>query len=516
MAEVALDSRRPRAGTLSVQRLGVALTVLVGAAWLTGLPYLLVRFGLPAAIPLARVDGPHVFVGLATAGLLTAKIVELAGRRIVAAVRRGPAWHRWLSRALAYLYCGVLLSGLLLVPSWPATIRGGLVNLHLLLSAWALVATVPHLFIHFRHRLPTVRFDRRLTAGLLVVLVPALALAALPVALSPLAQLGAGGAWTAVGKSGIWMFRVLPLPDGRLLAGGQGLWTSADGGRTWATAPTAGQPLVFSMTVGPGGGPVYAGTSEGLLTAPGVDGPYTKLAVPSLPVSAVYLDPADPAQVWIGGHGLWHSGDAGRTWAPAARGMIAKGSVLTIGSHAGLLLAGTTTGVYELDGTTWRRTLNLNQVVSLDDGQGGTWASSMGGGLAVLRNGSWTISDAGMQSHGSTAIHVTGFAPLGTDRALATMMRGGVNESLDGGRTWYQLSPGFNPGPVWSVLPVGSQILFATDTGLYLYTPPPIAPPPSAAWWLLVVLGVLVASFGAAFIGLREPITAARVLPLAA
>ena len=498
-----LDSRRLRARTPSIQRFGLALAVLVGAAWLTGLPYLLVRFGLPMPIPLSRVDGPHAFLGLATAAVLAAKIVELAARRVAAVVRRCPAWQRWLSRALAYLYGGVLVSGLLLLPPWPAPVRGQLVNLHLLLAAWALLATVPHLVIHLRHRLPSVRFDARLAAGLLVVLVPAVALAALPVALSPLAQLGAGGSWTAVGKPGTWMFRVQRLPDGRLLAAGQGVWTSADGGRSWAAEPTAGQPLVFSVAVGRDGGPVYLGTAEGLLSAPGVDGPYTPLAVPSVPVTAVYVNPADPAQVWIGGHGVWRSGDGGRTWAPAAAGLIAKGSVWSIGRHGDQLLAGSTTGVYELDGSSWRRALDLNQVVSLDGGQGGTWASSMGGGLAVLRNGSWTISDAGMQSHGSTAIHVTGFASLGSGRALATLMRGGLDESLDGGRSWYQLS-GFNPGPVWAALPLGSRVLVAADTGLYLYDPPPAAPTPSVAWWVVVVAGALLASLGATLLGLCE------------
>ena len=503
MPILTLADRRPRVGSLSVQRLGIALAVLVGAAWITALPYLLIRFGLPSPIPPARVDGPHAFLGLATAGLIVLKIVEVAARRVAAALPRGAPWQRWLSRALAYLYGGVLLSGFLLVPPWPAPIRVQLVNLHLLLAAWALAATVPHLVIHLRHRAAPAWFNSRLAAGLLVILVPALALAALPVALSPLSQLGGGGSWTAVGKPGAWMFRVLRLPDGRLLAAGQGVWISADGGRTWAAESQAGQSLVFSVAIGPGGGPVYLGTADGLLTAPGVGGPYTKLAVPSTPVTAVHLDPADPAQVWIGGHGIWRSGDAGRTWAAAGRGIIARGSVWTIGSHAGRLLAGATTGVYELDGGSWRRTLDLNQVVSLDDGEGGTWASSMGGGLAVLRNGSWTMSDAGMRAHGGTAIHVTGFTSLGSGRAVVTMMRGGVDESLDGGRSWYQLS-GFDPGPVWAALPLGSRMLVAADSGLFLYDPAPAAPPPSAAWWALVVAGALLASLGVARLGLRE------------
>jgi len=503
--------RRPGARALSVARIGLALTVLVGAGWLTSFPYLFVRLGLRAPVELTRVDGPHAFLGLVAAVLIALKVVEVAYHRVQVAAWRLPPWQRWLSRSLAFAYLGVLASGLALAVPWPAPVRSSLVNLHLLLAAWALVATIPHVFVHMKGRLPEVRFDRRFTAGMLVIVLVAITLAAFPVAISPLAALGSGGRWSAVGAHGSWLFRLLRLSDGRLLAAGDGVFVSSDQGRTWIAEPGAGRGLVFAVATGPGGSPLYLGTANGLLTAPGPGGPYTTHAVPSLPVTAVYPDPT--GTLWIGGHGAWRSDDGGAHWTPAVQGMTERGTVWSLGRQAGVLMAAATTGVYQQEGAAgWRRTMDLNQVISLDAGGalGGTWASSMGGGLAVLRNGRWAVSDAGMASHGGAAIHVTGFSALGNGRALATLMHGGVDESLDGGSSWYQLSPGFDPGPVWAALPLGSRILAATDTGLYLYQPPPVAPAPSPGWWLAALLLALASIVAAARLGLAEPVIPAQ------
>jgi len=501
---------------LSIARIGLVLTVLVGAGWLSSLPYLLVRLGLPAPVELTRVDGPHAFLGLVAGGLIALKVVEVARHRVQLAAWRLPPWQRWLSRSLAFAYLGVLASGLALVVPWPAPVRTGLVNLHLLLAAWALVASIPHVVVHLRWRLPEVRLDVRFNAALLLIAVVAVALAAFPVALSPLAAAGSGGHWSAVGPRGTWMFRFLQLADGRVLAGGDGLLMSSDAGRSWTAEPGAGQGLVFGLAVGPGGRPLYVATADGLLTAPGPEGPYTSISVPALPVTAVYPDPA--GTLWIGGHGVWRSEDGGAHWLPAVQGMTERGTVWALGRQGGVLMAGSTTGVYRQDGAGWQRSLDLNQVISLDPGGdlGGIWASSMGGGLAVLRDGRWTQSDAGMAAHGGSAIHVTGFVALGGDRALATLMRGGLDESLDGGHSWYQLSPGFEPGAVWAALPFGSRILVATDTGLYRYEAPLQAAAPSPAWWLAALLLALAVIAASAWLGLRDPPVPARATVQAA
>ena len=383
-----------------------------------------------------------------------------------------PPWQTWLSRGLAYLYSAVVVTGLLLVIPWPAVLRTDLVELHLLSATWALVATVPHLYVHLRGRLPALRVSPRLAGGLLLALVPTLVLAAFSIAFSPLAQLGAGGSWQPVGPRGAWMFRLLHLADGSLLAAGQGVYRSGDQGRSW-TAEPAGDTLVFAVAQLPDG-ELLLGTADGLLRAPGPAGPYLPLAVPTPPITALYADPSAPSSIWIGGRGVWASTDGGDSWAPDVTGLIAQGTVWSLGRHGGLLSAGMTTGVYTQSSASapWVRSLALNQVVSLDEGSGGLWASSMGGGLAVRRGGDWTLSDSVLAAHASGAIHVTSYADLGSGRSLATLMHGGVAESLDGGRSWSLLTAGFSAGPVWAALPLGQRLLLATDTGLFVYSWP--------------------------------------------
>jgi hypothetical protein len=471
--EPAAPARRAGRPALDLQASGIALVVLLAAAWLTALPYLLVRLGLPGLVPIDRVDAPHAFLGLAAVGLLTVKVVDLVRHRAAVRAWRMPPWQTWLSRALAYLYGAVVLTGLLLLIPWPAVLRTDLVELHLLTATWALLATIPHLVVHLRGRLHGLRVSPRLAGGLLAAALPALLLASFPLALSPLAQLGAGGSFQPVGPPGAWMFRLLRLADGSLLAAGQGVYRSADGGRTW-TAEPAGDALVFAVTQLPDG-ELLLGTSDGLLRAAGPAGPYVPVAVPSPPVTAIHADPSAPSSIWIGGHGVWASTDGGADWAPDVKGLVAQGTVWSLGSHGGLLTAGMTTGVYTQSSPSapWVRTLALDQVVSIDEGSGALWASSMGGGLAVLRGGAWTHSDSGLATHHADAIHVTSYTDLGSGRSLATLMHGGLAESLDGGRSWAPLTAGFSSGPVWAALPLGKRLLLATDTGLLVYTWPP-------------------------------------------
>jgi hypothetical protein len=488
---------------LSPARLGLALVAITGAAWVTALPYLLVRLGFGFALPLARVDGPHVFIGAALALLLLAKTLELHLGGLLGRLQGVLRWHRWLSLGLLATYGGVLLSGLLLLLPLPGGVQRQLVNLHLLTAAWAAVVTAVHAGRYLLRRLPPGIADLRFRAAVGLIVLPGVALVLAPAAVSPLAQLGAGAGWRPVGPAGTFTSRVMRLDGGRLVAIGTGVWTSDDLGASWSAVPGVADRLVRALAVTPGGGPVYLGTDAGVLEAAAVGGPYHQVGPDGL-METVLVDPADSQRVWAGGRGLWESPDGGATWVPAVAGLVPKGYIWTLGRFGGTLYAGGSTGIYAWTGYEWQQVSAMAGVYSLDTGPGGEiWASSMGQGLAVLRDGRWQPASTGLSphGHGSRAVHVDGYTWLGGGRAVAATMDSGVAISNDGGANWTELTPGWQPGDVWQVLPTSDGLLAATDTGLYAYRFP-AAPSAPAGWWLLLGAGVLTATAAAAALGL--------------
>ena len=457
--------------------LGLALVALVAALWLTGLPYLAVRLGLPAPVPLVRVDGPHASIGIGLAVVLAIKTARLGLRVPVAKVPDLLPWQRWLSSSLLPLYALVLLSGAATALAWPAPVRRDLVDLHLLTSVWAGLATLLHLLARRRLLPAVVRWRSAAVLGLL--LAPGLGAAAVPGAVAPLTQLGEGSTWTAMGAPRSSFYRLLPLSDHRLLAAGVGLWLSRDDGRTWRAVSGPGGALLFSLSRGAGGS-VYAAGPDGLFVADDAVGPYRRLAVPTSEVDAVLWD-ARTGTLWVGGRGVWRRSAPG-TWVRSDAGLPA-GTVWALGEDRGRLYAAASDGVYRWEGGAWGRSLRLPAAVMVEARGGRLWAGSMGGGLWVRRDGRWQVSDAGMAAHGSSGIHVPALA--GRERAFAGSMGEAVFASLDGGASWYPFGPGFQPGGIWSIVVLHGRILVATDTGLFAYRLPSTAPP-GPGWWLLL------------------------------
>jgi hypothetical protein len=487
---------------LVVPRLGLALIGLALAAWLTGIPYLLVRLGLALPVALSRFDGPHIYLGIAMAALLLFKVAEIRTRHLLRTLPGFLLWHHWLSLALLGLWALVFVSGVLILVPWPATWRQDIVEVHVFASVWASIATLPHAVIYLRRRLPSARIDRRLVAAALTILVPGAIAGLVPRAAAPFSELDAGQSWATV--QNLYAYRLEPLPDGRIVATGFGLRISDDGGFHWRSVGDLGDQFVYSLVTGPGGKPAYAGTTDGLLWAPDVDGPYRPLGLQSQSVDSVFVDPSSPSTIWAGGRGVWLSTDGGGTWTTPVDGMLQQGSVFVIGRYKGDLYAGTSTGLYRWDGAGWHMVLNQPAIISLEYGADTStlWACSMGGGLYVDRGGTWVRSDSGMLVHkhpgGLDGIHVTAFLALDRHRSLAGTMTRGLAESLDGGSSWYSPSPGFSPGEIWDLLRVGDHVLVSSDTGIYVGRFP--APPsPEPLWWgVLVIMAVLAAAGGTA------------------
>lgn len=523
---------------LALRRLGLALIALTAAAWVTGAPYLLVRLGLPLPVGLARFDGPHFYLGAVLAVVVAMKMGQLHLRRTLSRLTGVLLWQRWLSLGLVLIYGGVLVSGLLLLLPWPSPVARQLVNLHLMTALWAAVMSAAHAFRYLRNRFAAGMMDARLVAVVVLMLIPGMALLAAPRAAGPLTQSGAGASWQKVGPHSAFVYRLLRLPDGELLASGVGtelarhtwyseaLWTSADEGRTWSAVPGFTDSSIRTLAAGLGGTPVYLGTERGVWMATAGRGPYRQLSLQSSIVSLL-VDPADPRHVLAGGTGLWNSRDGGDTWAADDAGLIREGIIWTLASFDGVIYAGGTTGVYRRTEAGWERVSSQQGVYSLDAGShGDIWASSMGYGLEVLRDGRWVREDAGLAGHGEASalsmrgrsmtamlasgtpvghggreVHVDGFTWLGPTRAVEATMDDGVAVSTDGGASWSSLSPGFQPGGVWQVLPVKGGLLAATSTGLFLYVTPPGAPP-GPVWWLLVGLAAATVPVCAALAGL--------------
>ena len=347
-----LARARPAAGRLSLGALGLALALLVSAAWGTGIFYLLVRLGTPAPVRLASLDGVHVYVGVVGGVFVLAKVARAGFRHRVAGVPNVVPWQRWLSWSLLTLYAAVFVTGALVLLPVPGRIYAGLVEMHLLTSVWALLPTTWHVW-HYRARaLPYLRrwagraAGRRFWAAFVLVLVPAPLLVADAPAISQLPSVLGGAAWAPVGLRGDYLDAVALAPDGRtLVAAGDALYVSRDGGGVWvrvdlpagAATPAAGASAadqhaghehgapapadsITSLVVGAGG--VLAGTAQGLY-AGGFDGPLRPVALPGGGgIRALAPAPADPQVVWAAAStGPLRSQDGGRSWARLADGL---------------------------------------------------------------------------------------------------------------------------------------------------------------------------------------------------
>lgn len=493
--------RFSRTARLSISALGVALVLLTGAAWATGLVYLLPRAGLPSPLRLALVDTLHAYVGLASLAFIAAKTSRVGLRQSVPDVPGLQLWQRWLSWSLLVLYSAVYLTGLLLLPTWPRPVREMLANAHLLSSVWAAVPSSWHVW-HYRPRVipflprPGHELQGRFWLGIGIMALPVLVLGLLPRSLGPLSQSGNGSAWTALALDHTFVDRMQVSPDGgTLVAGGEGLYYSHSPFQQWHRIDFPPQ-LVLALTLPRGPTAIYVGTAGGLYAAPSVDGPYARLALPAAEVHAIAVDPVNASHLWVSSReGFFESRDGGGHWAGRSQGLQAPATAWAVTFFEGRLFGSDGLSVYRWDGTAWERSNHQPSVVSLDlaPDESHLFASSMGAGIERLDGQGWATSNAGLASHGrGSAIHIASVTPQ-DDMVLGATMLNGVAVSDDNGRSWGFLGAGLPAATVWRVLAVDKTLFAATDQGIFRFQLGSVSPA-SASWWTMLLAMVAVTS----------------------
>lgn len=211
-----------------------------------------------------------------------------------------------------------------------------------------------------------------------------------------------------------------------------GLYRSADGGRTWEQASLAGQDAMNLARAKPGvvwaaGHNVLAKSEDGGQNWQDVrpDG------LPGLDVHGFAVDPRDPRTLYaaVAGQGLFRSNDGGRTFGPISR-EVGPGVMALAVTPDGRILAGE---------------MEQGLLVSADAGK--TWKRTLDAGLMGL------------------AVN-----PKDPRRILATAL--GILLSRDGGKTWVQPFPlGAGAGPVaWAPSDPQTAYVVGFDQTLYKTT----------------------------------------------
>jgi hypothetical protein len=477
--------------------LGTGLTLLLALAWLSAVPYLLVRAGTSSPVALATADAVHLYVGSAMVALIVAKVRRAGLRTTVPGVQVVSLWQRWLSWSLGVGYGAVVVTGALALIPWSSPVRNDLADAHLIVAVWMVVPTTWHVLHHRRRAYARLR---RLSGirwlGLALVVLPLGAVVPLARAVAEPTQTGAGATWTAVGPQ-VFLDRLSVAPDGRhLVAGGSGLFVGEAGDSRWVRVGpfSADDPVLGLDLPGRGRFGVLVGAADGLWGAARLGGPYQRLPLPVTDVHAATVAPALPDTIWASSdEGMWRSTDGGRRWEPQSAGLADPASAWSLGWSGPRLFGSDGRAVYMWSGASWVRSSAQWGVVMLDAVSGRRLvASSMGDGMRSYDGRSWRPTQAGLTVHahgsGAVGVHVVSVSFGSGEHAYAGTMEDGVEVSLDGGRTWSQAWPQLaRDGVAWRVLPMGSQLVAATDRGMLAYHLP--AARPAGWWWWLAVAG---------------------------
>jgi hypothetical protein len=471
----------------SLRALGAGSIVLLASSYLTALAYLASQAGIPIALPISRIDVVHVAAGIGAAVFAVCVIARIRHRS-----RTWSSWMRGLLLAASVLYAGVLVTGVLILLPLSGALRDELTQAHLIASVWAAEPALVLLYeLRRRGDVPGFRRLGRFWPALaaLLALAPAIAIAGVaPRALSPDAARGGHQSWQPFGPRA-FIDQMASAPAGRsVIAGGLGLFAVGADGRWRPLAPFSAD-LINGLLVTPGAA-VYVGTERGLFRAPSANGRFQHLPLRATAIHGIAVF-EHGSIIWASSdQGFWRSDDAGSHWHAEDAGVAVPDSAWALFADQGTLFASDVTGVYRWAGDRWVRESRQPDVYSFTRAPDGRlFASAMGGGVWVRDRGHWKESDAGLVTHnqgqlqGIHEISVT----FADGRVYGGSMLAGADVSLDGGTTWSQQWPGLSrEGDVWRILPLGDDLVAATDHGLFRYDLSNTARA-SLWWWLLTV-----------------------------
>lgn len=217
-----------------------------------------------------------------------------------------------------------------------------------------------------------------------------------------------------------------------------GLYRTADGGRTWA--PLGGD-LGTPITVDPQSpSTIYAGETDGI--AKTLDGGKTwrpaDSGIIASDVLSIATDPRDARVVYAATDGgLVRSGDRGRTWETLEPGIDVEAVAIDPADSARVLAGGT-------DG------------ILISTNRGRTWATAAGSTAGHRRNRGWG------------RIGAIVFDPHHPRTVFAAEWGAGLIESTDGGASWHTTMH----RPAWissiAIDPLGSGTVYSTMNGALL------------------------------------------------
>ena len=259
---------------------------------------------------------------------------------------------------------------------------------------------------------------------------------------------------------------------------GQGVYSSADGGRNWAALSTVGlvDRTVQSVAACPSGA-LFAGTwGGGVFRYAGTSWVQVNQGLTENYISALLCSPQGILFAGTNSKGVFRSANAGSNWTPANAGLTDL-SILTLQSHGDTMFVGTRTGAFETKngGATWNAT-GLSGVSVYDFDFDPTfasrfWAATIPRGIQVTSDGgaTWAGMGSALQAY-AVALDVSNIIHAGTKDSGVFRYDGQqwLPETINATRIYYLRALGSDR----------SNLLAGTTNGIWLLvTAPPTSTP---------------------------------------